>query len=68
VQVKRGGTTISTRRVSLRKDCTYRSTVSFATSKRFGRTIKRLKFTARFLGNTRVAPATATSRYVRVRR
>lgn len=68
VQVKRGGTTISTRRVSLRKDCTYRSTVSFATSKRFGRTIKRLRFTARFLGNTRVAPVTAKSRYVRVRR
>ena len=68
VQVKRGGTTISTRRVSLRKDCTYRSTVTFRNSKRFGRTIKSLRFTVRFLGNTRVAPARAASRFARVRR
>ena len=67
VQVKRGGTTISTRRVSLRRNCTYSLRVSFANRRRFG-TLKRLKFTARFLGNARVLPATAPARFARVRR
>lgn len=66
VQVKRGGTTISTRRVSLRANCTYSLRVSFASSRRFG-TATRLKFTARFLGNALVAPTTAGARFARVR-
>ena len=68
VQVKRGNVTISTRRVTLSKSCTYSSRVTFANSRRFGRTIKRLKFTARFLGNARVLPTAATPRYSRIRR
>ena len=67
VQVKRGGTTISTRRASLRRNCTYSLRVSFANRRRFA-TLKRLKFTVRFLGNARVAPTTAPVRYARVRR
>ncbi len=67
VQVKRGGTTISTRRVSLTRSCTYSLRVSFGNSRRFGRS-KQLKFTARFVGNALVLRATAPSRFVRVRR
>ncbi len=67
VQVKRGGATISTKRVFLRRDCTYRVNVSFANRRRLGST-KRLKFTARFAGNAVVLPATAPSRFARVRR
>lgn len=64
VQVKRSRTTISTRRVALRRDCSYSSTVTFNDRRRLGRT-GRLRFTARFLGNevlgTRAAP-TRTAR------
>jgi len=67
VQVKRGSVTLSTRRVSLRKDCTYAVTVSFADARRFAR-VKRLKLTARFAGNTRVLPIAAPARFARVRR
>ncbi len=67
VQVKRGGTTISTRRVSLTSSCTYSVRVSFGNSRRFGSS-KRLKFTARFLGNALVLRDTAPSRFARVRR
>ena len=67
VQVKRGSVTLSTRRVTLRKDCTYAVTVSFANARRFAR-VKRLKLTARFAGNARVLPATAPARFARVRR
>ena len=67
VQVKRGGTTISTRRVSLTKSCTYSLRVSFGNSRRFGRST-RLKFTARFVGNAVVLRDTAPLRFVRVRR
>jgi len=67
VQVKRGSTTISTRRVSLRKDCTYSVRVTFVDAKRFAH-VKSLKFTARFLGNALVLPATASPRFARVRR
>jgi len=67
VQVKRGDVTISTRRVTLSRNCTYSSRVTFANSRRFGST-KRLKFTARFLGNARVLPTAATPRYSRIRR
>ncbi len=67
VQIKRGGTTISTRRVFLTRSCTYSLRVSFANRVRF-RTSTRLRFTARFLGNARVFPATAPARFARVRR
>jgi len=67
VQWKRGKTTISTRRVSLTKDCTYSVKVTFKSKQRFA-SFKRLKFTARFLGNTYVSPVSATSKFVRVRR
>jgi hypothetical protein len=67
VQVKRGRSTISTRRATLTKSCTFSSRVSFANRRRFGKAT-RLRFTARFLGNARVLPVTATSRYGRIRR
>jgi len=67
VQVKRGNTTISTRRVSLSRTCTYSSKVTFTSRKRFA-SFKRLKFTARFLGNRRVSPVSATPRFAQVRR
>ncbi|MDQ3632360.1 MAG: VCBS repeat-containing protein [Actinomycetota bacterium] len=67
VQIKRGSATISTRRVSLRKDCTFSSQVSFINARRFAR-VERLKFIARFLGNKLVSPATAPTRLARVRR
>jgi len=67
VQVKRGAVTLSTRRVTLRKDCTYAVTVSFANARRFAK-VKRLKFTVRFAGNSRVSPTTAPVRFARVRR
>ena len=67
VQVKRGTTTIATRRTSLTRTCTYRARVSFAGRARF-RSATRLRFTARFAGNASVLPATAASRFARVRR
>ena len=60
VQVKRGKKTISTRRVRLKPTCTYSSTVTFRDRKRI-RTAKRLKFTARFLGNRFLEPITPSS-------
>ena len=65
VQVKRGGTTISTRRVFLRRNCTFSSAVTFRTRARFASS-RSLRFTVRFLGNARIAPATAAARFVRV--
>jgi hypothetical protein len=67
VQVKRGSATISTRRVTLRKDCTYSVRVSFANTRRFA-SVKRLKFTARFVGNKLVSPTVAPARFARIRR
>lgn len=67
VQVKRGSSTISTRRVTLSKTCTYSSTVSFANRRRFG-SATRLKFTARYLGNSLVSPVAAKSVFARIRR
>jgi len=67
VQVKRGAVTISTRRASLTRNCTYSSRVAFANKRRFG-TAAKLKFTVRFLGNARVSPAIAPARFARVRR
>jgi hypothetical protein len=67
VQVKRGGTTISTRRVFVSRSCAYRLSISFASARRFARAA-RLRFTARFAGNALVLPATAPARFARVRR
>lgn len=55
VQVKAGKKTISSRRVALRPDCTYRVNVAFKDDSRFA-VSKRLKFTARFLGNATLEP------------
>ena len=66
VQVKRGASTISTRRVSLRRNCTFSSVVTFASRARFASS-RSLRFTVRFLGNARISPVTAASRFVRVR-
>ena len=53
LQYKAGRKTISTRRASLSKTCTYRSTVRFKNAKRFGRRAK-LTLRVRFLGNDRL--------------
>jgi Ca2+-binding RTX toxin-like protein len=66
VQAKAGSRTLSTRRVSLRRDCTYTSSVTFSSRSRFGRS-RSLRFTARFLGNTVLRAARATSRTGQVR-
>ena len=66
VQIKRGATTISTRRVFLSRMCTYSVRVTFANRRRLGRAT-RLKFTARFAGNALVLPASARSRFGRIR-
>ncbi len=67
VQVKQRAVTLSTRRATLRKDCTYSVRVTFKNARRF-RGVRSLKFTARFLGNPQVFRATAPSRFARVRR
>jgi len=67
VQVKQRAVTLSTRRVTLRKDCTYSVPVTFGNARSF-RGVRSLKFTARFLGNARVSRATAPSRFAQVRR
>ena len=59
VQVKKGRRTISTRRVSLRKDCSYRSTVSFKKVK------GSLRFLVRFGGNSAVSRTNAKTRRAR---
>lgn len=65
VQVKRGtATTVSTRRVTLRRDCTYATSVTFGNRSRLGRS-GRLKVTARFLGNKVLKARSARSRFVR---
>jgi hypothetical protein len=50
VTTKAGSLTISTRGANLRRDCTYRTRVTFRRPQRF-RGATRLRFTARFLGN-----------------
>ncbi len=67
VQVRRGRTTLSTRRVRLRRDCTYSSAVSFSVRRRLGRAT-RLMFRARFTGNALVSPDAAPMRAARIRR
>lgn len=65
VQFKRGrATTVSTRRASIRSNCTYSSSVTFSSRRRLGST-GRLKVTVRFLGNTRLLPARAPQYTVR---
>lgn len=61
VQVKQGRRTISTRRVSLSRTCTYRSTVSFKRAK------GKLRFLVRFGGNAAVKPVRAKTRTARAR-
>ena len=63
VQIKRGTKTLSTRRVSLRSNCTFSSAVQFARSRRVAR--GSLKVTARFLGNAVLQAIRAPSRTVR---
>ena len=66
VQVKRRRTTISNRQVSLRDDCSFRSAVTFREPRRLGQR-RVLRFTARFLGSERLAPARAGTQRVRAR-
>ncbi len=63
IRVKAGKKTISTRRVSVRRDCTFRSTVSFTIKSR----VKpgRLKYEVRFLGNAVLLPKSAARKFVR---
>jgi hypothetical protein len=66
VQVKAGKRTLSTRRTNLRRNCTYTSSVSFASRRRFG-SARSLRFSARFLGNNVLKADRATSRTGRLR-
>ncbi|MDP9385482.1 MAG: Ig-like domain-containing protein [Actinomycetota bacterium] len=66
VRVKAGRKTISTRRATLRSDCTFASTVSFRNRGRFTRS-GRLRFLARFTGNDVLTARSARSRTVRTR-
>ena len=63
VQIKARGRTVSTRRVRLRNDCTFRSVVSFGTRRRLRP--GRLRVIARFEGNSTLAPVSARPRRVR---
>jgi hypothetical protein len=66
IEVKAGSRTVSTRRVILGDDCTFTSRVTFAQTRRFSRAT-RLRFTARYLGNTRLSPITAATKLARIR-
>ncbi|MEJ7787828.1 MAG: hypothetical protein WKF96_23745 [Solirubrobacteraceae bacterium] len=57
VQWKAGTRTISTRRVTLRADCSNRARVTFRITRRLGR--GRLTVQVRFLGSDRFKPASA---------
>ena len=63
VTIKRGRRTVSSRRAALRRDCTFRSAVSFASRRRLGS--GRLRVTARFLGNSVLRSLPAEARSVR---
>lgn len=63
VQIKAGSRTISSRRVSLSRTCSYRSAVTFRLSRRLS---GRLKVTARFRGNRVLTARSAPARFVRV--
>ncbi len=58
-----GGTTLSTRRVTLSSTCTYRSRVTFQNKKRLGN--GRLKVRVRFRGNARFLPRGPLTRTLR---
>jgi hypothetical protein len=64
VQFKRGTKTISARRRTIRKNCTWRSSVTFARRSRVGRS-GRLKVMVRFLGNDVLTPRQAKTFRVR---
>jgi len=55
LQTKVGAKTISTRRATLRANCTYRVTVAFHASRRLGN--GRLTMRVRFQGSSRLKPA-----------
>ncbi len=65
VQIKAGRKTVSTRRVKLRSDCTYRSRVTFRVKQRLRpRTLRR---SVRFGGNSVMAPRSAKRQTLRIR-
>jgi hypothetical protein len=66
VQIKAGARTLSNRRARLRRDCSFRSGVTFNSRRRFGRA-RSLRFTIRFTGNEVLNRTTAVARNVRVR-
>jgi hypothetical protein len=63
VRVQHRGTTISSRNVGLRRDCTYISRVTFRT--RLRTRIGTLSFRARFQGNVVLAPRNSATRLAR---
>jgi len=65
VQVRAGRRTVSTRRASVRADCTFRSSLVVRAPRRLGR--GRLAFTVRFLGNASLTAYRAKARRVRAR-
>ena len=66
VQTKAGRKTISTRRTTLRRTCTYKVRLSFKNRKRFGRRT-RLTVRVRFQGNDRLRAQTVRTLRARVR-
>jgi hypothetical protein len=64
VQVKRRANTISNRRVNLRRDCTFASSVTFRPGERLPRS-GTLRFQVRFLGNEALFPIRAQTITVR---
>ena len=65
VQIKAGRTTVSTRRVALRRNCTYRSRVTFRIRQRLRpRTLRR---SVRFGGNAVMAARSASRQTLRIR-
>ena len=66
IRVRRGSTTIATRRSTLSRSCTYRARVTFADRRLFGRAT-RLTVSARFEGNAQVLASAAPGRGVRIR-
>jgi len=65
VQIKAGRTTVSTRRVRLRSNCTYRSRVTFRIKRRLRpRTLRR---SVRFGGNAVMAARSASRQTLRIR-
>jgi hypothetical protein len=65
VQIKAGRKTVSTRRVRLRSNCTYRSRVTFRIRQRLRpRTLRR---TVRFGGNAVMAARSAPRQTLRIR-